>query len=76
MSNQIIGRTQLPLVYDAENKVTCDTRGEVIEQPTTATQDAESFALRERAMEDFCYRANVKLHGEEKALRLWKVANQ
>lgn len=31
---------------------------------------------RERAMEDFCFRMNCILHGEQRALELWRVANK
>lgn len=47
------------------------------EQETrTASQRHAERQLREAATEDFCYRANVILHGQDRALELYRIANR
>lgn len=75
MSEPIIGHRQLHLTLDVETREV-SSGGEPVEQPLTSSQQAHIYAERENAIEDACYRANVILHGPEKALRLWRVANQ
>lgn len=75
MSEPIIGHHQLHLTLDVETRE-LSSGGDPVDQPLTESQRAHIYVERENTIEDACYRANVILHGPEKALRLWMVANQ
>lgn len=58
--------------FDATTGETTN-RGVALDAPS---RPHDVRAEREAAMEDFCYRANVVLRGPERALELWRAANQ